>query len=170
MAVMYVTKRCYRRWQRLSLASLALAASIACSRTTEPVWSDGFWSANDVWSGQIILTPNTDAPHWPSDPVTIHAAEVKGDSLELTVSFGGGCRDHAFALLADAAWMESYPVQIGVRLAHDARDDACKALLSRVLRFDLAPLKAAYATSYQAASGIIRLNVRGAPASPTYSW
>jgi hypothetical protein len=95
---------------------------------------------------------------------------VKGDSLELSVSFGGGCREHAFALLSDGAWMESYPVQLGVRLAHDAKGDVCKALLSRVLRFDLSPLRAAYNDSYHAASGIIRLNVRGAPASATYAW
>jgi hypothetical protein len=166
---MGVTKREGRQWPRLLLASVVLAASIACSDSTEPTPPNGYWSAN-VWSGQIIITPDADAPQWPSDPVTIHAVEVRGDSLELTVSFGGGCRDHAFSLLADAAWMESYPVQIGARLAHDAKGDACDALLTRVLKFDLSPLKAAYAASYQTLSGIIRLNVRGAPSNPTYSW
>jgi hypothetical protein len=167
---MGVTKREGVNWPRWLLASVVLAASIACSDSTEPTQPNGFWSVNDIWSGQIIITPDADAPRWPSDPVTIHAVEVKGDSLELTVSFGGGCRIHEFSLLADAAWMESYPVQIAVRLSHDAKSDACEALLSRVLRFDLSPLKAAYATSYQATSGIIRLNVRSAPSNPTYSW
>jgi len=167
---MSVTRREGGHWLRWLLASVALPASIACSESTGPVPPNGFWSANDVWSGQIIITPDADAPQWPTDPVTIHGVVVKGDSLELSVSFGGGCRDHEFGLLADGAWMESYPVQLGVRLAHDAKGDACRALLSRVLRFDLSPLKAAYHDSYQATSGIIRLNVRGAPALVTYSW
>jgi hypothetical protein len=66
--------------------------------------------------------------------------------------------------------MESYPVQVGVKLAHDANGDNCKALLSRVLRFDLSPLKAAYSASYQATSGIMKLNIRGTAASPVYTW
>jgi hypothetical protein len=150
--------------------ALAMTSMAACADPTDPAPPNGFWSINDTWSGQIVITPNINAPQWPSDAVTIEGFVVNGDSLELAVSYGGGCRDHAFTLLADAAWMESYPVQIGVRLAHDAQGDMCKALLSRVLRFDLSPLKAAYAASYQTASGIIRLNIRGATASPTYAW
>lgn len=168
---MAMTKREGWNWRRLLLlASVALASSIGCSKSTEPESPDGFWSVNDIWSGQIVITHDADAPQWPSDPVTIHAAEVKGDSIELSVSFGGGCREHAFVLLTDGAWMESYPVQLGVRLAHDAEGDSCKAYLSRVVRFGLSPLRAAYENSYHATTGIIRLNVRGAPASATYSW
>lgn len=151
-------------------AFFLFAVLVACSDTTEPVTPNGFWSVNDTWAGQVIITPNADASYWPSDPVTIQGFAMKGDSLELTVSFGGGCRDHAFLLLSDAAWMESYPVQVGVRLAHDAKGDNCKALVARVLRFDLTPLKAAYNASYQTSSGIMRLNIRGASASPTYAW
>jgi hypothetical protein len=38
-----------------------------------------------------------------------------------------------------------------------------------VLRFDLSPLKSAYANSYQTATGIIRLHVAGSN-SVTYQW
>ena len=147
-----------------------LVTAIACADATEPATPNGHWSASDTWAGQVVITPNTDAPHWPSDQVTIQGFTIRGDSLELAVTFGGGCRDHAFVLLSDATWMESYPVQVGVKLAHDANGDNCKALLSRVLRFDLSPLKAAYAASYQSASGIMKLNIRGTTASPVYTW
>ena len=148
--------------------TLLLVLCLACADPTEP--PNGYWSTTDTWVGQIVITPNANSPHWPSDAVTIQSLAIKGDSLELAVSFGGGCRDHTFVLLADAAWMESYPVQVGVRLSHEANDDACDALLSRVLRFDLTPLKAAYTSSYQATTGIIRLNLRGASGSLTYTW
>lgn len=147
-----------------------LVVTAACSDTTEPGTPNGYWSANDTWAGQVVITPDINAGYWPSDQVTIQGFTIRGDSLELAVTFGGGCRDHAFTLLSDAAWMESYPVQVGVKLAHDANGDNCKALLSRVLRFDLTPLKAAYAASYQAASGIMKLNIRGTAASPVYNW
>jgi len=147
-----------------------LVAALACSDGTEPAAPNGHWSASNTWAGQVIITPDTDATHWPSDPVTIQGFTIRGDSLELAVSFGGGCRDHAFVLLSDAAWMESYPVQVGIKLAHDANGDNCKALISRVLRFDLSPLKAAYSASYQATSGIMKLNIRGTTASPVFTW
>jgi len=150
------------------MRKLLLLICLACSDPTEP--PNGYWSTSDSWAGQIVITPNADNPHWPSDAVTIEGFTIKGDSLELDVNFGGGCRDHSFVLLADAAWMESYPVQVAVRLSHDANGDACKALLSPVLRFDLTPLKAAYSSSYQASTGIIKLNLRGASGSLTYTW
>jgi hypothetical protein len=67
--------------------------------------------------------------------------------------------------------MESYPVQTGLRLAHEKNNDTCKALLSRILKFDLTPLKAAYTNSYGSATpGIIRLRIGGSSDSPLYKW
>jgi hypothetical protein len=140
---------------------LLAALMVACSDATVAEPPNGAWLPDETWAGRVVIVPDPEDARWPRDPLTIHAAAIKGDSLELTVSFGGGCRDHSFALLGNSAWMESYPVQTGVRLAHAADGDACKALLSRVLRFDLSPLKSAYANSYQTATGIIRLHVAG---------
>ena len=156
-----------RHFRSALLSGAALASLAACAESGAP---NGSWSATDTWAGQVVITRDTDASYWPSDAVTIQGFVMKGDSLELNVSFGGGCRDHAFVLLSDAAWMESYPVQVAVKLAHDAKGDNCKALVSRVLSFDLTPLKTAYNASYQASSGIMRLNIRGTSASPTYTW
>ena len=148
-----------------------LLGLVACADATEPAVPNGQWSASDTWTGQVIITEDAGDPRWPSDQVTINAAEVKGDSLHLTVSFGGGCRSHTFLLLADAVFMESYPVQSGLRLAHDGQNDSCKALLSRVLKFDLAPLRDAYTNSYPSTSGIIRLRITGySSTSVTYQW
>lgn len=153
----------------LTLMLLAIATGGCNDTTTAPGVPNGYWSVTSTWAGQVIIAENTDAPHWPADPVTIREATVKGDSLELVVNYAGGCRTHAFLLLSDAAWMESYPVQVGVRLAHDAEADPCRALLSRTLRFDLSPLKTAYNSAYQTTAGIIRLNIRGF-SSVQYSW
>ncbi|HEX6314809.1 MAG TPA: hypothetical protein VFZ73_08120 [Gemmatimonadaceae bacterium] len=156
--------------KRILLMTLMAIATGACNdTTTAPGVPNGYWSLSSIWAGQVVIVENTDAPQWPSDPVTIKQAAVKGDSLELVVNYAGGCRTHSFLLLSDAAWMESYPVQVGVRLAHDAEADSCDALLSRTLRFDLTPLKIAYNGAYQTTSGIIRLNIRGF-SSVQYSW
>ena len=160
---------CHSGMRRHFIIFAAAALLSACRETTDATGPNGFWSLANTWAGQVIITENADAPRWPSDPVTVNSAAVRGDSLELSVSFGGGCRDHTFLLLSDAAWMESYPVQVGVKLSHDARSDSCKALVTRVLRFDLTPLKQAYNAAYQATTGVMRLNIRGST-SVQYNW
>ena len=154
-----------------SVAFAALVLLIACNDSASPFPKDpnGGWSLSSIWSGHVVITGNTSSPPWPGDPVTIVSAEVKGDSLELVVTYGGGCRAQSFLLLSDAAWMESYPVQVGVRVARDAQGDNCKALLTRILRFDLSPLKSTYNEAYHTTTGIIRLNIRDF-SSVTYSW
>ena len=152
-------------------AVLLLAFALACAESSEPATvPNGIWSETDTWTGQVIITGNSSDPRWPTDPVTINTAEVKGDSLWMTVSFGGGCRGHTFLLLADAAWMESYPVQTGVRLAHESNNDPCDAMLSRTLKFDLVPLKVAYAKAYGPAPATIRINIRNSGPSVLYKW
>ncbi len=160
------THHCLRRTVTLLLAAIV---ATGCSNTIDPGLPNGYWSATQSWAGQVIIASDTDDPQWPTDPVTIHNAAVRGDSLEFEVSFGGGCRDHTFLLLSDGAWMESNPVQVGLKLSHDARGDNCKALVSRTLRFDLTPLRVAYNAAYQTTTGTLRLNVRDS-GSVTWSW
>jgi hypothetical protein len=152
---------------RRFLIFLVLTASVACSDTNAP--PNGAWTAGDTWAGQLVLTQDIDASHWPRDPVTINSAVIRGDSLELSVQFGGGCRDHEFGLITNGVFAESYPVQTWVMLVHDANGDRCKALLSRVLRFDLSPLKALYNRAYQTTTGIMQIHV-ATGISVTYSW
>src|SRR5688572_31548532 len=109
-----------------SSAGLALLAATACNdATTDTLEPNGVWSLSSISSGQIVIAENINAPQWPSDPVTVVSAEVKGDSLELVVNYGGGCRAQSLLLLSDAAWMESLPMQVGVRVARDAQGDNC---------------------------------------------
>jgi hypothetical protein len=103
-------------------------------------------------------------PHWPSDQVTIQgspfaAIRWAGSDVRRRLS-----RSRVRAAVSDAAWMESYPVQVAVKLTHDANGDNCKALLSRVLRSTFRR-SGGVRCSYQATSGIMKLNIRGTTAS-----
>jgi hypothetical protein len=95
------------------------------------------------------------------DPVQLRAARITGDRLEVDVTYGGGCREHRFALTHDGTFAESYPVQTGLTLFHDADGDACRALLNRTLEFNLAPLRAAYRAAYGEGPGIIAIHLHG---------
>jgi hypothetical protein len=86
---------------------------------------------------------------------------VSGDTLSVTVRFGGGCARHAFALRADNRFMESFPVQVALAVLHAANGDRCKARLTRELRFDLTPLRRAYHRSYGNGAGVMVLRLAG---------
>lgn len=152
---------------RTLLAVVAFA--VGCADPSGPAF-DGFWSSSGQWSGRIVMASSADDARWPRDPVTITRTTIEGDSLTVEVTYGGGCGTHAFALVSDGAWMESSPVQVRLRLAHDDDNDACDALLSRTLRFDLTALRQAYESAYHSSSGAIRLRLDDAPTFPTWQF
>ena len=116
---------------------------------------------NAFTDGAVAVVANVNDARWPQDAVMIESAAVLGDTLRLTERYGGGCRPHRVALLIGNAFMESYPVQVHARLAHDASGDMCKALLTRNQDFDLTPLKRRYRASYGAGAGVVVLNLAG---------
>ncbi|MFX0063123.1 MAG: hypothetical protein ACFFC7_13175 [Candidatus Hermodarchaeota archaeon] len=97
----------------------------------------------------------------PRDPLSINSIELNNDILKVKVSFGGGCKDHSFALIASRGFMESDPVQVNVLLSHDASNDLCEALITQDLAFDLSPLKEAWQQAYQQTSGTIIIHLEG---------
>lgn len=82
----------------------------------------------------------------PKDTVGIIYATVEGHLLNIRLEFIGGCEKHRFEILAWDHHLATNPPGIRVCLGHDSAGDACKALVSRQMIFDLRPLKAKYNT------------------------
>jgi len=99
-------------------------------------------------SHSIIVDFDTRPEAWPQDPLRLLSYSVEGSTLTLEVEHGGGCADHAYYLVAWGGWLESFPVQVNVLLAHEDNNDPCDALLRRELLFDLRPLRDAYLPVY----------------------
>lgn len=96
----------------------------------------------------IIVDFDTQPEAWPQDPLGLVGYSLEGSTLSLEVEHGGGCAHHEYHLVAWGGWMESFPVQVNVLLAHEDNDDPCDALLRRTLYFDLTPLRDAYFPVY----------------------
>lgn len=140
------------------LPVVAVALSAACSSQQEPAGlttGDGPISA-----AAIVATDASAVDAWPADPILIRSAVVRGDSLHIEAEHGGGCARHGYALVVGPAWMESFPVQVGARLAHDANGDRCRALLHPVMAFSLVPVRDAYRAAYGAASATVVINLQ----------
>jgi len=96
----------------------------------------------------IIIDWTSQPADWPSDQLLFRAHLLEGSTLSLDVEYGGGCAAHELDLVAWGGWLESFPVQVNVLLAHEAHDDPCDALIYRTLQFNLTPLREDYEASY----------------------
>lgn len=123
----------------------------------EPIMLRQFDGPSDyeVGSYEVVeIVNNTEPVH--NDPFAEIA--IASDTLQLRMSYEGGCEEHDFNLIAYGYFAETDPVQTGILLTHNDKEDSCREQISRTLRFDLSPLKGAFQESQGAASGAIVLN------------
>ena len=131
--------------------------------TAVAVTPDGATSSG-VRSGTVVVS---NAPgSWGDDDYVLDAAAIAGDALTLNVSYGGGCATHRFTLVASETFMESFPVQLAVLLAHDANGDACEAWLTEDYRFDLRVVRDRYREAYGQGPGEVVLLLDDASSGP----
>lgn len=90
---------------------------------------------------RLVVNPLQVDPNFSSegigDAFDIQEMKVKGDSLIVVVSYGGGCQTHEFSLKTNGAYMKSLPVQLNLTLEHKANNDMCRAYLTQRIAFDL---------------------------------
>lgn len=97
------------------------------------------------------------------DEYVLNTAVITGDTLSVSVSFSGGCKEHQFTLVTDGMFLESDPVQLRLSLAHDANNDPCAAFPTEEHQFDLSSIKSLYQSAYQQESGVIILVLKDTP-------
>ena len=133
------------------------------------VSSDDVTSARTGLWGRVVADPDS-AAKLSADEYRLDAAAIRGGTLVLTVSYGGGCEEHLFTLDASAAFLESDPVQLAVGLAHNANGDACQRWVTQDYLFDLTPLKIRYQAEYRRDAGTIVLLLEGASGDLVYEF
>lgn len=98
-----------------------------------------------------------------TDEYTLNSATITDDTLNISVSYSGGCEDHQFTLVVSDTFLESFPVQLHASIAHNANGDTCEAYPTDNYRFDLTPIKTLYQNAYRQEAGTIILRIKNAP-------
>ena len=98
-----------------------------------------------------------------TDEYALNSAAITDDTLNISVSYSGGCEDHQFTLVVSDTFLESFPVQLHASLTHNANGDTCEAYPTENYRFDLTPIKKMYQTAYRQEAGTIILQLKDAP-------
>ena len=98
-----------------------------------------------------------------TDEYTLNSATITDDTLNISVSYSGGCEDHQFTLVVSDRFLESFPVQLHASIAHNANGDTCEAYPTDNYRFDLTPIKTLYQKAYRQEAGTLILRLKNAP-------
>lgn len=75
-----------------------------------------------------------------SDPFELRDIVIKGDSVEITVSYSGGCKTHSFEIIWNETLSETTPPQTGIIILHNANGDMCEAYITDTLSFSISDL------------------------------
>lgn len=73
-----------------------------------------------------------------SDPImNINAVEVRGNTMYIDLSYGGGCKTHTFEVIGSTVVAESHPPVRAIQLVHKANGDLCRAIVHQRLEIAL---------------------------------
>lgn len=105
-------------------------------------------AADDKASSRVIFTNDasayaaiaSDRSSISSDPFDLKSIILKGDSVEVSVAYSGGCERHSFEVIWDGAVAKTNPPQINLFIKHHANGDGCEAYISEKLTFSLTAL------------------------------
>lgn len=125
-----------------------------------------------IYTGVVFVGDATDE-NFGNDTYHLNTATITEDTLEINVSFSGGCRHHEFTLIASDSFLEvaeaglqaniKKAAVLNVTLAHNAKGDPCEAFPTEDWEFELTSIKKLYQQIYQQKAGTIVLRLKDAP-------
>ena len=122
---------------------------------------DGIDPDEILYTGTVFIGDAGD--RFGTDEYVLNSATITDDTLNISASFSGGCKEHQLTLVVSDTFLESFPVQLHVSLAHNANGDPCEAWLTTNYHFDLTPIKTMYQKAYRQEAGTIVLRLKNAP-------
>lgn len=124
---------------------------------TNPVGNVVLLTGDDENDQDAIEQAGADAYHF-------NSATIEGDTLTVSVSYGGGCETHEFTLFVEPNMDDGpFGTMIGISIAHNANLDMCEAWLTESYDFDLTPIKKKYQEQYKKDAGSVSLGIIADP-------
>ncbi|MBI1266798.1 MAG: hypothetical protein GC193_05110 [Cryomorphaceae bacterium] len=92
-----------------------------------------------TFNPEIVI--NTDGTIPDSAPFSLLKAGMKGDLLQLTVQYSGGCEPHMFTLYTNGMYMKSLPAQLSMQLHHESNGDNCRAMITETIAINISSVR-----------------------------
>ena len=88
-------------------------------------------------NGRILYNPKLSNMGAHKD---INEVSISGNTLQVNVSYSGGCKEHSFELVHKKEMTKSMPPILTVYLVHENNEDYCEEYITENLQFDLSDL------------------------------
>ncbi len=95
----------------------------------------------------ILFKPTEGQSSINTDPVSIENVTITNNLLKIGATYGGGCNSHEFNLYVGNEIDKPRVLIAHIELVHDAKGDACKAIVSEDIIFNLEPFEKRYYNS-----------------------
>jgi hypothetical protein len=118
---------------------------------------------NQYWGDVFIGDVDHKNDKFGNDYFVLNSVTIIGDMLTINVSVSS-CdpQTNKFTLVTSVSFLESFPVQLKVSLAH-MRNTPCDEEFIEDYHFDLTPIKTMYQQAYRQEAGTIILRLKDAP-------
>ncbi len=136
--------------------------------TTVSISADDVDHVDIPLTGTVVIGEADD--RFGNDDFALNSAMIVEDTLQISVSYSGGCKAHKFTLIVSDQFLESFPVQLSVSVVHNAMGDTCEAYPTENYNFDLTPIKTMYQNAYRQDTGTIVLNLKDSPQELRYTF
>jgi hypothetical protein len=147
--------------KKISIIILFAIVLFSCDALKKTDSTDSSDNSDDITQeNEFILVDEIEESDYRMDEFVVNSISIENDTLNLNVSYSGGCKHHVFTLFASNYFMESIPVQSAMLLSHNANDDVCEAYASEDISFVLTPLKELYISNYGDGSVTIIINLK----------
>jgi hypothetical protein len=74
------------------------------------------------------------------DPFRLDSIRVRGENVEITVSYPGGCTQHTFEIIWNEAVPNTNAPAINLAIIHESNGESCEAYITETLTFKLGEL------------------------------
>lgn len=75
-----------------------------------------------------------------SDLFDIKSVKIEGNLMFIDISFSGGCAEHSFKMIGNAAIKKSLPPIRSIQLVHENNDDVCRSIVNKTIEVDITDL------------------------------
>lgn len=125
------------------------ACSTSADDNSDYIYNDSFNNTSS-YTSPVVLRINSEAFKTintnrlnninTGDSFKINSAKRTKDILEVSVSYGGGCKSHTFDVIWDGVVYTDSPCNINLIITHNANKDNCEALITETLSINLKDL------------------------------
>lgn len=143
-------------FQLLSIVFIIALSSTSCSDSLEDsevsdAFNDAIYTSQSEFSqvsavlrinSEVFNTLNSDRLNNLSsgESYVINSAKREKDSIQINLSYSGGCKQHGFEIIWDGIVYTDEPCHMNLLLIHDSNNDDCEALITETISINLKEL------------------------------